>query len=163
MPMRETLRSGGFVERALSWLVPFLVVSAAYLYAFPQPTIFYAGVVLLHAVAGVAVAILLVPGFIRLLRTGSFFSRAGWLLIAAGAILGLVLIKTGTSRTEWNKLYLHIVISMAGVGLLFADWLGKRTAAEKQSPKSGVATAFVRAAICLAILAGMGYGARYMR
>ena len=54
--MRENAPSEGFVRRALSWLLPFLVVSAAYLYTFPQPNIFYAGVVLLHALAGVVTA-----------------------------------------------------------------------------------------------------------
>jgi Flp pilus assembly protein TadD len=162
-PVRETPRSAGFVERPLSWLVPFLVISAAYLYAFPQPTVFYAGVVLLHAVAGVFAAIRLVPALLRLLRTGSLSSRAGWLLIATGAVLGLILIKTGTAREEWNKLYFHIVISLAGVGLVFAGWLGKRAGTQEQSSKSGAAIAFVCAAICLALLAGMGYGARYLR
>ena len=124
--MREMPTSQGFAGRTLSWLIPFLVVSAAYLYTFPQPNIFYAGVVLLHAVGGALAAILLIPAFLRLMRTGSLSSRVGWLLIAAGAIIGLILIKTGTSRPEWNKLYLHIVISLAGVGLLIAGWLGAR-------------------------------------
>jgi Flp pilus assembly protein TadD len=161
--VRETPRSAGFVERPLSWLVPFLAISAAYLYAFPQPTVFYVGMVLLHVVAGVFAAILLVLVLFRFLRTGSLSSRAGWLLLAAGAVLGLILIKTGTARTEWNKLYLHIVISLAGVGLLFAGWLGKRAGSQEQSSKPGAAMAFMRAAICLALLAGMGYGARYLR
>ena len=56
------------MSRTLSWLLPFLVFSAAYLYAFPQPNIFYAVVVLLHALAGVIAAILLIPMLIRLLR-----------------------------------------------------------------------------------------------
>src|SRR5450631_2324234 len=156
--MREMPKSGGLVGRALSWLVPFLVLSAAYLYTFPQPNILYAGVVLLHALGGVLVAILLVPVFVRLMRTGSFSSKLGWLLIAAGAILGLILIKTGTPRTEWNKLYLHIVISLAGVGLLIAGWLGQRGPRE-----SSLGAAVVRGAVCLAMLAGIGYGARYVR
>jgi hypothetical protein len=150
--------SGGFVGRALSWMVQFLVLSAAYLYAFPQPNIFYAGVVLLHAVGGVFAAILLVPFLFRVVRTGSFSSRAGWLLIAVGSVLGLILIKTGTPRTEWNKLYFHIAISLAGVGLLIADWLGRR-----ESSESNVGVATARAAICLALLAGISYGARYVR
>ena len=104
--------------------------------------------------------ILLVPVFFRLVRTGSFSSRAGWLLIAIGAILGLILIKTGTPRTEWNKLYLHIVISLAGVGLLIAGWLGRRDSTESSA---GTAAVRARAAICLAVLAGIGYGARYVR
>jgi Flp pilus assembly protein TadD len=156
--MREMPTTGGFVGRALSSLLPLLVVSAAYLYTFPQPNMVYAGVVLLHAAGGMLAAILLVPVFFRLVHTGSFSSRAGWLLIAAGAVLGLILIKTGTSRPEWNKLYLHIVISLAGVGLLIAGCLGRRSPAN-----SGAGVAAVRAAICLALLAGIGYGARYVR
>ena len=74
--MRENSPSHGFTGRALSWLLPFLLISAAYLYAFPQPTVFYAGVVLLHAFSGVVAAVLLVPALIRLLRNGSFLARA---------------------------------------------------------------------------------------
>ena len=121
--MRENSPSRGFAGRALSWLLPFLVISAAYLYTFPQPNIFYAGVVLLHALGGVVTAILLIPALFRLLREGSFVARAGWLLVAAGAVLGIILIKTGTPRTEWKWLYFHIVISLIGVGLLIADKL----------------------------------------
>ncbi len=63
-------KSGGLVRRALSWLVCVLAVSAAYLYAFPQPNIPYAGIVLVHALVGVAVSILLVPAFVRLMQLG---------------------------------------------------------------------------------------------
>src|SRR4051794_25323020 len=101
--MRGTPTSGGFVGRALAVLVPLLVISAAYLYAFPQPNVVYAGVVLAHAFGGALAAILLVPVFLRLMREGNFSSRVGWLLFAVGAVVGLILIKTGTSRTEWNK------------------------------------------------------------
>ena len=124
--MRDNSPSEGFTSRALSWLLPFLVVSAAYLYTFPQPNIFYAGVVLLHALGGVIAAVLLVPTLVRLLRDGSLLARAGWLLVSAGAILGIVLIKIGTSRAEWKWLYLHIAISLLGVSLLIADKLGDR-------------------------------------
>src|SRR6266536_3312865 len=140
--MREMPTTGGFVGRALSWLLAFLVFSAVYLYTFPQPNIVYAGVVLLHAVAGVLAAILLVPVFFRLIRTGSFSSRAGWLLVAASAVLGLILLKTGTPRTEWNKLYFHIAISLAGMGLLLAGWLDSRKLRE-----SSIVAAAVRAAM----------------
>ncbi len=157
--MRENSPFHGFTGRALSWLLPFLLISAAYLYALPQPTIFYAGVVLVHAFSGVIAAILLVPALIRLLRNGSFLARAGWLLVAVGAVLGLILIKTGTPRTEWNWLYLHIVISLAGVGLLIADQLGRRAG----WLVSNAGTSILRTAICLALLAGVAYGARYIR
>ena len=157
--MQEIPTSGGFVRRTLSWLVPFLVISAAYLYTFPQPNILYAVVVLLHALGGVLAAILLIPVFFRLMRTGSLSSRAGWFLIAVGAVLGLILIKTGTPRTEWNKLYLHIVISVAGVALLLAAWLGERNSAERNSSLP----AALRVVLCLALFAGIGYAARYLR
>ena len=98
--MHENVGSEGFVGRALAWLLPFLAITAAYLYTFPQPNIFYACVVLLHALAGVVTAILLVAAAVRLLRDGNFLARAGWLLVAAGAVFGLILIKTGTPRTE---------------------------------------------------------------
>ncbi|MGA8212487.1 MAG: tetratricopeptide repeat protein [Candidatus Sulfotelmatobacter sp.] len=156
--MRETAPPQGLVRRALSWLLPFLVISAAYLYTFPQPNIFYAAVVLLHALAGVVTAILLIPALIRLLRDGSFLARAGWLLVAAGAVLGIILVKTGTPRTEWQWLYLHILISLLGVGLLIADKLG-----QGGWLASNPAASVLRTVTCLALLAGLGYGARSMR
>ncbi len=142
----------------MSWLLLFLVISAAYLYAFPQPNIFYAVVVLLHALVGVIAAILLIPMLIRLLRDGSFLARAGWVLVAAGAILGIILIKTGTAHAEWNWLSLHIVISLAGVALLIAENMGRRGWLS-----SGAATATLRTAICLVVIGGVGYGAYYLR
>src|SRR6202166_1042613 len=156
--MRENSPSDGLNGRALSWLLPFLVISAVYLYTFPQPNIFYAGVVLLHALGGVVVTILLIPLLFRRLSNKSFVARAGWCLVAAGAALGLVLIKTGTPRTELKWLYLHIVISLVGVGLLIADKLGQRAGFA-----SSAIAAVLRTAICLAVIAVLGYGARYLR
>src|SRR6202023_732821 len=155
--MRENSPSQPFAGQVLFWLLVFLVVSAAYLYTFPQPNVFYAAVVLLHALGGVVAPILLARTLIQLLRSGDVLSRTGWLLIAAGAILGLLLIKTGTARTEWKWLYLHIVISLAGVGLLFADWAGGRG-----WMLSSTASASVRVAICLLALIGLGYAARHI-
>jgi len=161
--MQEMPTSKGFLSRALSWAALFLTVSAVYLYTFPQATIFYAGVVLLHAAVGVLAAILLVPALFRLLRTGSFSSRAGWLLIAAGAVFGLILLKTGTLRPELKKLDFHVLISLAGVGLLIADRWDRRRSSEPASSETSVGSAAVRAAICLVAIAGVGYGARYVR
>jgi len=156
--MRQTPPSRDLTGRVLPWLLVFLVISAVYLYGLPQPNIFYAGVVLLHALAGLIAAILLIPALFRLLRNGTFISRTGWLLVAAGAILGLILIKTGTPRPEWKWLYLHILISLVGVGLLVADQLGQRGWLA-----SNAGTAVLRTAVCLFVLAAVGYGARYVR
>lgn len=152
--MRENPSSQLLSGRALPWLIGFLAVSAAYLYAFPQPNIFYAGIVLLHAAGGLLAAVLLIPTLFRVLRSGSWTSRAGWLLIAAGATLGLILIKTGTPRSEWNWLYLHITISLGGVALLLAGRWGK---------SGGRASTAASVALCLAMVAALGYGARYVR
>ena len=156
--MRKNSPSQPFAGRALPWLLPLLVITAAYLYTFPQPNIFYAVVVLLHALGGVVAAILVVPILLRVLRSGSWFTRAGWTLVATGAMLGLILIKTGTPRTEWRWLYLHIAISLVGVALLFAEWLGKRGWLA-----SSFGSAAMRATICLVALAAVGYSARYIR
>ncbi len=156
-------RSGERLVRIVSWLVAFLSVSAAYLYTFPQANVLYAVVVLLHAVGGALVAILLIPTFVRLLRSGSFSARVGWLMIAGGAVIGLILIKTGTLRSDWNKLYLHIVLSVVGVGLLVAGWLNTRASSEARPVGSRLASAGLRVVLCLGVLAGIGYGARYIR
>ncbi len=141
-----------------SGLLVFLFISAAYLYTFPQPNIFYAVIVLLHAVAGVVAAFLLITFVFRLLREGSVAARFGWILFAAGAIVGLILIKTGTPRVEWNLLYVHILLSLAGVGILFAEWAGNRGWLAQQ-----IGGSIIRSAICLLALAGLGAGARCLR
>src|SRR6202035_1972043 len=118
--MPDNSSTDGFVGRPLPWLLAFLAISATYLYTFPQANILYAGIVLLHAAAGVVTSILLIPAIYARLRKGSLLARAGWLLSAIGSILALILIKTGTARAEWRWLYLHIVFSVVGVGLLVA-------------------------------------------
>jgi tetratricopeptide (TPR) repeat protein len=145
-------------SRLLSGLLIFLFLSAVYLYTFPQPNVFYAGVVLLHALGGVVAAVLLLPWLLRLLRGGNFFSRLAWLGLTAGSLVGVVLIYTGTPRSEWNWLYLHIVLCLGAVGVLFAEWLGKRGWLG-----SGAGPGIVRVAVCLVVLAGLGYAANYQR
>src|ERR1700694_1048157 len=103
--------TGSSVNRVLPLLIGFLVVSAVYLYAFPQANVFYAGIVLLHALVGVVASIYLAIFLFRVLRDGSILARFGWLLVFSAAILGIVLIKTGTSRPEWNRVYLHIALA----------------------------------------------------
>jgi cytochrome c-type biogenesis protein CcmH/NrfG len=153
-----TQSKSSFVSRALGGLVVFLFLSAVYLYTFPQPNVFYAAIVLLHTVAGVVAAVLLAVFLLRLLRNGSIASRLGWGLLTVGAIFGLVLIKTGTPRVEWNLLYFHILLSLAGVGIVVAEWAGKRG---WLSPSVG--NSIIRCAICLVALAGLALAARYLR
>ena len=144
-------------------LIGFLALSAFYLYTFPQANVFYAVIVLLHAVGGVLAGILLIPTLVRFLRSGNLVSRVGWLTIAAGAVLGLILIKTGTLRTEWNKLYYHIALSVVGIGLLVAGRLSAGASSNSSPIGSRVAAGALRVVFCLAILAGIGWAARYVR
>jgi len=144
-------------SRLLGWLTGFLAMSAAYLYAFPQPNVFYAVVVVLHALGGLVASVLLLILFTRLMREGDWISRAGLLLLACGAVIGIALIKLGTSRPEWNWFYAHILLSLAGAGLLFSDWMRSRGWLDR-----GAVQAFARTALVLALLAGFGAAARYI-
>ena len=150
MPVRFPARTAA--KRFLSFAVIFLLVSAAYLYAFPQPNIFYAVIVLLHAVVGAVAAAVLAFLFLEIFRVANAISRVGWLSILAGAVVGLILIKTGTPRSEWNLLYAHILLSVVGAGFLFSQW-------SKWLP----GRAPLRCAAILLLLAGLGFGAEYLR
>ncbi len=144
--------TGTSVNRVLTPLIGFLVVSAIYLYAFPQANVLYAGVVLLHAVAGVVASVLLLLWLVRSWRQGEPLVRVGVLLLFLGAIPGLVLIYTGTLRTEWPLVYVHIGLSFFGAGLIAAARIG-------WLPRHAV----LRVAAVLAILAVLAPVARYLR
>ena len=140
------------MNRALTLLIGFLVVSAIYLYAFPQANVFYAGVVLLHAVGGVVAAVLLVLWLVRSWRQGEPLVRAGMVFLFGGAILGLALIYTGALRTEWTLVYFHLGLTFLGAGLIAASrlgWLSRHAA--------------LRVAIVLVVLAVLAPAARYLR
>ena len=113
------------VESSKRWLSRFLVflaLSAGYLYGFPSATITYAVADLLHVVIGILVFVLLLILLVPLLWSGTSLSRVGWILLAAGTLLGLALVKIGTPHDLWNWLYAHIVLCVAGALLLLADW-----------------------------------------
>jgi Flp pilus assembly protein TadD len=152
--MRDRLSSSRF----LSGLLAFLFISAVYLFAFPQANVFYAVIVLLHLLAGVTVSVWLVPVLRRSLKVRTPGSALGWAFLAAGAAVGLVLAYTGTPRSHWNLLYLHIILSTVSLGILFAAWAGRRG---WLNASRGAAVG--RAAICLLVLAGLAWGSWYMR
>src|SRR5215470_5521320 len=138
--------------KLFSGLVLFLVASAAYLYTFPQPNVFYAVIVLLHAVVGVVATALLLLYLFRVLRQGGYLLRAGWVVLTAGALVGCWLIYTGTSRPEWNWLYLHILLSLAGVAI----WWAVRS-------QPSLRTSIERTVAALLIVAAVGAGSWYVR
>src|SRR5580765_10639 len=103
-----------------------LTLSAIYLYAFPTATVIYGGGVLLHAGAGIVLAILLFPILRDVFPNSSLEIRFAWLLVAAGTLLGLALLKIGTANRFRFWLYLHIALCAAGVLLLVRSWLAKK-------------------------------------
>ena len=146
--------TGNSVGRALSLLIGVLVVSAIYLYAFPQANVLYAGVVLLHVVAGVIASVLLLVWLVHSLfsRQADPLVRAGIAFLFLGAIPGLVLIYTGALRSNWNIVYVHLGLSFVGAGLIAAariGWLSRSSA--------------VRVAAVLVVLAVLAPAARYLR
>jgi Flp pilus assembly protein TadD len=113
-------------KRWLSRSLIALVASAAYLYAYPSATIAFGIVVLFHVAAGIVFTLLLSFSLVRLLRNEPLLARFGWILLAVGAILGIVLIKIGTPIHLKSWLYAHIGLCLFGALFLFASWLASR-------------------------------------
>lgn len=114
------------IESSKRWFFPglaLLALSAVYLYGFPSATLTYAVVDLLHVAIGILVFLLLLVFLVPLIWNGTVLARIAWILLAAGTLLGIVLIKIGTPHYLWNWLYAHIVLCTLGVLLLLADWL----------------------------------------
>src|SRR5258708_17871148 len=144
---------GTSVNRVLPLLIGFLVVSAFYLYAFPQANVLYAGVVLLHAVAGVVASVLLLLWLVRslFLSQGEPLVSVGMVFLFLGAIRGLALIYTGALRSHWTLVYVHIGVSFLGAGLIAVarvKWLSRH--------------AVLRVAAILAVLAVLAPVAPYL-
>ncbi|MGZ5442622.1 MAG: tetratricopeptide repeat protein [Thermoanaerobaculia bacterium] len=116
-----------------------LAVTAGYLYAFPGPTLAYIAVVVLHAGLGVIAVVLLIP------RLGAIRRRADWVLIAAGAGFGVVLLFIGTARVHRPWLYAHIALSLAGAALLSA-----------RAVRSLRLRPVVRVSVCIAVVTVLG-------
>jgi len=79
-------------KRWLSRSLIALAASAVYLYAYPSATISFGIVVLFHVAAGIVFSVLLGLALFRLLRSEGLLARFGWIFLAVGAILGVVLI-----------------------------------------------------------------------
>ena len=146
------------MKKALLVLLLVSLISGAYLYALPAATIFYAAVVVLHLVAGGLLAATLLVWLLRGLRGLAVEARPGWLLLTAGAALGLALIFLGTPRRLEGWLYAHIGLSLAGCLVLAASarkrgWLGSR----------GHAARYALLLVLTAVLGGAAWWAREVR
>src|SRR2546423_3565025 len=112
-----------FAKRWLSRILVALTLSAVYLYAYPSATIFYFIVDLLHVAIGMVLAILLFFCLARLLPRETLLGRLGWFSLAAGALLGMALIKTSTPPRLKPWLYAHISLCVLGALFLAISWL----------------------------------------
>ena len=148
----------GGISRWLPRTVLALAPSAILLYGYPAATISYGVVVLFHVGVGLLLALLLIPNFLRLLGTGSIAARLGWLCVAAGTALGIVLIKIGTPNRFKNWLYAHIALCVVGVFLLAADWLLRGTWVRPKFAQRSLAIALL-----LLVFVGISAGAWWTR
>jgi len=142
-------------QKLFRGLIILLVISAAYLYPFPQANLIYPVAIVAHVLGGILASVLLLFLLWPFLKRGNFVWRLGWLLVSAGAVLGLILIRTGTPHSEYGLLYAHIIVSLAGIACLLAEWIGSRGWFSSN--------VFVRLAACFVIFAGIGWMARYQR
>ncbi len=141
-----------------SALLVFLTLSAIYLYAFPSATISYGAAVLFHAGSGILLAILLIPILRWVFREPSLASRLAWLLLTAGIVLGLVLVKIGAAHRFRTWLFLHIALCAVGVLVLGTKWLAERGTFGK-----GFAGATASFAVLTLLLAGVSAGSWWVR
>jgi hypothetical protein len=146
------------MSRWRSILVLLLTLSAIYLYTFPSATILYGGGVLLHASAGILLAVLLIPILRAVFRDCSVAEKFGWVLLTVGTVLGLVLIKIGTPNRFKMWLYLHIALCAAGVLLLASAWIARRGWLGK-----GFAASAASFAVVALFFAGVSAGAWWTR
>ncbi len=135
-----------------------LAITSIYLYGFPAATLTYSAVLLFHLGAGLALTFLLVPYFVNCWREQKFANRFGWSLLAAGAILGIVLVKIGTPHRLRMWLYAHIALCVVGVFFLAISWLGNR-----RWLGEGAGAAALRFAIVLLAMAAVSAGAWWGR
>jgi tetratricopeptide (TPR) repeat protein len=136
------------MQRWRSLGVWILAVTAVYLYAYPTATILYAGTVLLHTGVGALATLGLTAYMFRGLNKERWLARAGWIVLLAGGVLGVILIRIGTPHRLKGWLYAHIALCCVAVVLLGASWIADR---------GWVGQGFARAAAgFMAVVVGVG-------
>src|ERR1700687_1537347 len=115
-----------FGKRWISRSLIALMLSAVYLYGYPLATIPYALLDLFHIATGIVLALLLAFYLVRMLPRETLLARLGWILLAAGAVLGIALIKVGTPLRLKPWLYAHIALCILGTLFLATSWLASR-------------------------------------
>src|SRR5271170_2432659 len=146
------------MKRLIHLSLAILFLTAAYVYAWPSANVPYFAAIVIHLVTGIAFLILLTIGLVPILRNSPVASRIGWILLAFGGVLGIVLVFTGTRRAEWPLLYIHIGACVTGGAMLFSGWAGRRGWLA-----NGIPAGVVRSAICVIAAALIAAGASWLR
>jgi Flp pilus assembly protein TadD len=146
------------MRQAIHLCLVILFLTAAYVYAWPSANVPYFAAIVFHLLSGIAFLILLTIGLLPILRNSPVASRIGWILLALGGVMGIILIFTGTRRAEWPLVYVHIAACVAGGAMLVSGWASKRGWLAGGFP-SGV----LRSGICLVMAAVIVGGAWWLR
>ena len=146
------------LQRLGTPLAVVLTLTGIYLYGFPEPNLPYAVAIMAHVLLGLGLAVLLLPRLVTAFRGQALESRLGWLLVAAGAALGIVLIGTGGTLPYRPLVFAHLAASAVGVTVLLSAWLRSRGVLAR-GPAAGVA----RYAALGAVLVATGAGTYYTR
>src|SRR5262245_26446698 len=107
----------------LTALVAVFLANTVYLTAFASPTPFYFANVVLHILLGLVLAAAVGRGLWRTFRELSAVAQVGWVVLAAGSLVGLVIVMAGAAgRFRW-LLPTHIVLTSAGLAVIGANAL----------------------------------------
>jgi tetratricopeptide (TPR) repeat protein len=139
-------------------VVLLLAVTSVILYAYPAPTLAYELSVAFHLALGLVLAALLLPFLARIWRETNALGRFGWLLLSAGTIIGLILIKIGTRHQDDPWLYAHIALCSVAALFLIASWMKTRGWLG-----TGAFTQLLRFAGIVVLFAGVAAGSWYLR
>ena len=114
------------MKKLVGILLTATIVNSAYLYAFDSPNLFYLANILLHIGLGILLLIGLVLLLKRQFRELKPEVLLAVILLLLSALLGLLLMYTGTTRPYQSLLTAHIVLSCLGSAVAFLHLLVRR-------------------------------------
>src|SRR6266702_8128928 len=131
------MSSMGSVSRLLAYALAALLVNSAYLAARADASLFYYSNVALHAIGGIAVALLALYSFSRVPRP----ARAGVIVLLAAAVGGLYLSIVGATRSHRMAFTVHAALGLAGAAALWAPGVAALIGRQSRARRIGALTA----------------------
>ncbi len=139
-----------------------LLVNAAYLWAFADPTLWYYVQVAVHPLLGLAVAVAILWQVRARRARPNAFGQAGLAISGAGLVLGIAVLVVGATTPNRSLVVAHVLVSGVGAALLVLHCWTKAS----QAGSARVAW-LVRAAIVVvvaaSVAAAVGRGGREAR